>query len=95
MPLIFNARNDGTTENCASECTTDNEILGNELFNYEVGQMYEYDYVAETSTAMRGTSKQESRITIRARAKVTVRDKCDFVLEVRKHCVKKSVERLS
>ncbi len=81
VPLIFTQTVDRSS--CASVCPTKSDALlhGNK-FHYEVGKAYEYDYAAETVTAMRGTSDQESRVLVRAKAEVTVRDRCDFELKV-------------
>jgi hypothetical protein len=47
-----------------------------------VGKVYTYDYEVDTITEMRGTSEQQSKLKIKARAKIHAVTACDFAMEV-------------
>ena len=51
-------------------------------WTYEVGKTYTYAYTVQTSTSMKGTSDQESKLGLKAEVQMTVNTPCDFSLKV-------------
>ena len=51
-------------------------------FGYQVGKIYAYDYSAETASLIGGTSDDESRLHLSARAEFEVVSSCEFILRV-------------
>ena len=49
---------------------------------YSIGKIYNYDYIVSTSSAMKGTSDEESSVAFKARARIGVATPCNFVLKV-------------
>ena len=63
-------------EECLSTCTT------NSLWRYRVGKSYSYSYQVSVVTVMKGTSDEDSSLTMKAQAKFIHSSKCNFQLQV-------------
>ena len=63
-------------EECLSTCTT------NSLWRYRVGKSYSYSYQVSVVTMMKGTSDEDSSLSMKAQAKFIHSSKCNFQLQV-------------
>lgn len=50
--------------------------------SYDPYKVYEYDYQVMTTTSMKGTSDQESKVKVTATALITMANGCQGTLEV-------------
>ena len=64
-------------EECLSSCS------GNSLWKYKIGKSYLYNYNVEVATMMKGTSDEDSRMTLSLKANFLFTSQCNFDLKVR------------
>jgi hypothetical protein len=62
---------------CAAYCRETSK------FDYNVGTIYTYEYAGETTTKISGTSEDESRLHINAKAELEVVSKCEMILRLK------------
>ena len=63
-------------EECLSSCSE------NSLWKYKIGKRYVYNYNVEVATIMKGTSDEDSRMTMAMKANFVHTSQCNFDLKV-------------
>lgn len=57
---------------------------GDSMYNLVPGTTYHYKYGSQVTTLMKGTSKQQSQMTITAQVRMEVLNWCTIQMKVRK-----------
>ena len=65
-----------------SKCPSKDVCQGPGITSFQPNYAYTYDYEVETVSEMRGSSDNQSRMKIKARALIFARSSCSFVLKV-------------
>ena len=65
-----------------SKCPSKDVCQGPGITSFQPNYAYTYDYEVETVSEMRGSSDNQSRMKIKARALIFARSSCSFALKV-------------
>ncbi|XP_050696049.1 uncharacterized protein LOC126985337 [Eriocheir sinensis] len=68
----------GVRDSCAQHCSQDN------IFSYQQGRSYEYEYSVTTTTGLLGDQENEALVQITARAHIDVLAPCEYTLRLTK-----------